>query len=178
MSPYVPTFLPSHLLTHLDSFSFITPIFDPNFFLLFSPSFLRYSSSFFHYFFPVLFYSSLSICRFFSVFFLQDVIAAIPPHWNDGVIMKHGTRWAGAVRKSNFISTSIGTHSIVYLRQYISLHSLPNHTVLHLIQLYLTTPRCSVEYHNVHILSVRSSFRYLYIFSCCYGDFRAFLAPL
>lgn len=123
MSPYVPTFLPSHLLTHLDSFSFITPIFDPNFFLLFSPSFLRYSSSFFHYFFPVLFYSSLSICRFFSVFFLQDVIAAIPPHWNDGVIMKHGTRWAGAVRKSNFISTFIGTHSIVYLRQYISLHS-------------------------------------------------------
>ena len=28
----------------------------------------------------------------------QDVIAAVPPHWNRGTTQEHGSRWAGAVR--------------------------------------------------------------------------------
>ena len=30
-------------------------------------------------------------------FLLQDVIAAVPPHWNEGLKEDHGSRWAGQV---------------------------------------------------------------------------------
>jgi hypothetical protein len=29
----------------------------------------------------------------------QDVIANVPPHWNEGVKEDHGSRWAGQVTK-------------------------------------------------------------------------------
>jgi hypothetical protein len=28
----------------------------------------------------------------------QDVIAAVPPHWNDGIKAEYGSRFSGAVR--------------------------------------------------------------------------------
>lgn len=31
-------------------------------------------------------------------YWMQDVIANVPPHWNEGILEDHGSRWAGQVR--------------------------------------------------------------------------------
>ena len=33
-----------------------------------------------------------------SLLRVQDVIANVPPHWNEGLIEDEGSRWAGQVR--------------------------------------------------------------------------------
>ena len=32
----------------------------------------------------------------------QEVIANVPPHWNEGILENHGSRWAGQVLTKNF----------------------------------------------------------------------------
>ena len=84
------------------------------------------------------------------------MIAAIPPHWNEGVKMAHGTRWAGAVRENSniiiisqhrscfIICISHHTSSSIYLIMY--------DTMLHHIAWHYTfschdIARCIIPYH-------------------------------
>ena len=39
---------------------------------------------------------------------VHDVIERVPPHWNEGVIEERGSRWAGQVRCSPYITVPWG----------------------------------------------------------------------
>lgn len=43
---------------------------------------------------------------------IEDIIAAVPPHWNEGIQEDHGSRWAGQVSAHYF---KYNLHSIQFL---------------------------------------------------------------
>ena len=105
------------------------------------------------------------------------MIAAIPPHWNEGVKMAHGTRWAGAVRENSniiiisqhrscfIICISHHTSSSIYLIMYDTMlhhitwhhtapyfttsYNIPNHITLHHTIVYHTILYHTTQHHII-----------------------------
>jgi hypothetical protein len=48
-------------------------------------------------------------------FFLQDIIANVPPHWRKGVVEDHGSRWSGQVRGKPLVFTRKKKMMILFL---------------------------------------------------------------